>query len=111
MILFKPDEFHPGLGKHLQGKGVVVSLFKVHLFNPGVNDHLGADGTGLGGAVQRGTGNWYPVEGSLDDHILFSMNTPAKLMFFPGGYITLIAQATGLYAMGDLGGRPVITRA
>ena len=39
------------------------------------------------------------MEGSLDDHILFSMNATAKLMFFPGRDIKLFPQTSNFLTM------------
>lgn len=90
---------HSGFLKKLFAQAIWITICNVNGFDFGIDDHAGADAAGLVGAIQSGAADACAIYRRLDDGILFGMHAAAKLVFFPGGHLELLAQAAGLFAV------------
>jgi len=85
-----------------------VALLIDDLFDTCVDEHFKADTAGQGGAEQDTAINANAMKGSLNNDILFGMETSAQLMPLSRGDILLVADAANILAVGKTGGNTVI---
>ena len=79
---------------HLPGQIIGIAFAVDHLFNTRIDDHLCADDTGHGGAVEGRSVNVCAVLGSLDDGVLFGVQSATEFVPFARmcGWMTKIGE-------------------
>ena len=87
------DKVHSCFGDHACGQFVRVGFGEIDAAHLGVDEHLGADEAGLGGAVDIRALDAHPVQGGLDDDVLFGVQAAADLVALAAGHAQLLAQA------------------
>lgn len=92
------------LGQKLLRQLVGVRILVDDLGNTGVDEHLGAHHAGLRVHVDGGTGDVDAVAGRLDDGVLLGVQTAADLVTLAARHAQLLAQTSGLTAVGKAGG-------
>ena len=103
-----PDHVDARLREHLPRQFVRIPGTVVDLGDPGIDDHFGTDGTGLVGAKEVGTFHRHPVQGRLDDGVLFRVNAAAELVAHSGLDVEPFPQAADLGTVPDPGRGAVV---
>ena len=95
----KPLDPDTGFFEHPASQGVGIAFFVNDPLDPSINDHLGADGTGMVGAVKRGSADRHAMIGRLDDRVLFGVQAPAEFMALSGRNSLLLPETAHIKAV------------